>query len=429
MVAPRYADLDRLFFPRIRIGAGEMDPVLMLRRLWGNETVWRFVDALAPRGFSFLMHTYLIWHFGADSYALPAWIITTFGLVGAFIPDPSGYVLLARDPSRAYGRARLFSSWLFVKMLIGLGVTLAAVFIFASPLLATAPSGVAWILAGGLAFSMSETLWSACSLNRFAMGTLASWAQLGLILRASVLTVAVIVDSLFGIGIGLILLLFSTPLLLACLVVLPRPLFNRRSQTAGLFALGRYSLWTQMNGFLLAMIGQAPIFLAGTIPALAPAITGQLAYSVRILNLLVQPLMILQSVIVRDYARAGTAQTTVFRLYRLSYRGAGVAVFIVTVGLAWLLPSITPALWLIGGGLALFTAFRYEFALLNALRDVRFMTLRVFLPVMLIFALLIVPAHDNLLGVAFAVAMGHLLLTILLVVQTRRRITGAEGTA
>ena len=406
-----------------------MDLALNIRRLWRHETLWRFVDALAPRGFSFVMHTYLIWRFGADSYALPAWFISTFGLVCSFIPDPSGYVLLARGPAQARGRARLFSSWLWGKMFITVGASLLAVFIFAEPLLAsTPPEAVAWIVSGGVAFALSETLWSACSTNRFAMGTLTSWAQIGVIMRAAAFAAAVVLHRLLGIGVGHVLLIFSAPLFLASLMTLPRPTFSRRSWIAGLFALRHYSLWAQMNGFLLAFMGQSPVFFAGTMLTLAPAATGQLAYAVRVLNFIVQPLMVLQSVIVRAYAREGAAHLPIFRLYRFCYRGAGGAVLAITVVLAWLAPGIAPALWMLGGSLALFTAFRFEFALLNALRDVRFLSVSVFLPVTLLFVLLVLPLRGNLSGVAFAVAIGYVALTILLVIQARRRIAFVGGT-
>jgi O-antigen/teichoic acid export membrane protein len=400
-----------------------MGVALNVRHLWIDERLWRFVDALAPRGFGFVMHSWLIWRFGAEAYALPAWVIVTFGLAVSFIPDPSGYVLLARNPERARGRARLFSSWLWGKILLGASATLLGVILFAEPLLAaTEQEGVVWIVLGGLAFALTETVWSACSTNRFAAETLVSWAQLGIVLRVIALAAAMALDSLFSIGIGPVLLIFSVPLLLACLIALPLPVLNRRSRIAGLFALRRYSLWTQANGFLLAFMAQAPIFFAGTISTLAPATTGQLAYVIRIMNFLVQPLMILQSVIIRDYSRSGVDRSHAFRLYRLSYRGVGVLIFSVTLVMAWLTPDITLVLYMIGSGFAIFTAFRFEFALLNALRDVRFLSFYVFLPVTFIFAVLVTFLRDTLIGVAFAVAIGHLILTFLLAFQARRRI-------
>jgi len=399
-----------------------MSLALTLRRLWHHETVWRFVDALAPRGFGFLVHTWLIWRFGPESYALAAWTITTFGLMNSFIPDPSGYVLLASTTARAKRRIRLFTPWLWGKTLLGVSVTLTIAFLFAGPLVDAAPPGVAtWTLAGSTAFAVAETLWAACGTNRFATGHLIAWAGWGVVLRIGALSAALALDALTEAGIGEMLLVLSMPLLFACILALPLPRVGRRSLVAGLITLKRYSLWTQANGFLLMLMAQAPVFFAGTSPTLAPAATGQLAYMVRVLNLIVQPLMILQSVIVRDYARL-KAVTSGFRFYRLIYRGAGLLMIAATALFAWLAPSIAPTLWLIGLGLALFTSFRFEFALLNALRDVRFLSLHVFLPVTLIFVFIALPLHESVLGVATATAAGHAVLTVLLILQARQRI-------
>ena len=135
--------------------------------------------------------------------------------------------------------------------------------------------------------------------------------------------------------------------------------------------------------------------------------------------------MILQSVIVRDYSRIKMVTSNI-RLYRPFYRGVGLLMIIATALLAWLAPSIAPALWLIGIGLALFTTFRFEFALLNALRDVRFLSLRVFLPVGVLFVLIALPLRESLTGVTAAVAAAHGLLTLLLILHARKRIVFAE---
>ncbi len=399
-----------------------MSLAMTFSRLWQHETAWRFVDALAPRGFGFLVHTWLIWRFGPESYALAAWTITTFGLLNSFIPDPSGYVLLASTTARAKRRINLFTPWLWGKTLIGVSVTLIIALFLAGTLIDKAPPGAAlWTLAGSTAFAAAETLWAACGTNRFATGHLIVWARWGVVLRIGALSAGLAFDALAEVGIGEILLVLSAPTLLACIVALPLPRVGRRSLIAGLITLKRYSLWTQANGFLLMFMAQAPIFFAGTSPTLPPAATGQLAYVVRVLNLFVQPLTILQSVVVRDYARLKTV-TSGFRLYRLIYRGTGLLMIAATALFAWFAPSIASTLWLIGSGLALFTSFRFEFALLNALRDVRFLSLHVFLPATLIFILIALPLHKSVLGVAAATTAGHALLTVLLILQARQRI-------
>lgn len=406
-----------------------MGVALTLRSLWRHETLWRFVDALAPRGFGFLIHTWLIWRFGAESYALSAWVITTFGLVISFFPDPSGYVLLASNTARARRRVQLLTPWLWGKLLIGSGVTFFAAIFLPRPLFgADPPIVVTWAVTGSVAFALAETLWAACGTNRFATGHLVVWARWGMVLRVGAFAAVLVLDAFALVGIGEVLLFFSLPLLIACIFALPVPYFRRRSLVAGLIALRRYSLWTQANGFLLMLMGQAPVFFSGMNPTLAPGISGQFAYVVRVFNLIVQPLMILQSVIVRDYARSN-AVTPGLRLYRLFYRGTGLVMIATAALSAWLVPAIASALWLMGLGLALFSAFRFEFALLNALRDVRFLCVHVLLPATLVFALIALPLRESLAGVAAAVATGHGLLTLLVILQARRRIVFTRNKA
>ncbi len=400
-----------------------MELLVTGRRLWESEAIWRFVDVLAPRGFGFLLHTWLLWHFGADAYALPAWIITTFGLIASLIPDPSGYVLLAGHFARARLRARLLSSWVWGKTLLGASCSLLVLMVFANPLLAELPphANVLAIIGGSLLFAVSETLWAVCNLNRFAMGRLVPWARWGVFLRAVGLGCALIFDDIVDIGVGGPLLMFSLPLAVVSLLSLPAPVLDRRSLIAGVHALRCYSFWTQLNGFLLSLLMQAPVFFAGANVNLTPALTGQLAYAVRVLNFLVQPLMVLQSIVVRDYARLRSV-TGSLSLYRLLYRLSGVVILASTALLAWFFSEIGVVLLSLGGGLAFFSIFRFEFALLNALRDVRFLSIRVFLPVAVFFGIAILPFHQSLTGVAFTVAAAHILLTLLLLLQVRRRI-------
>ena len=93
-----------------------------------------------------------------------------------------------------------------------------------------------------------------------------------------------------------------------------------------------------------------------------------------------------------------------------------------TALLAWFFSEIRMMLLFFGLGLAFFSIFRFEFALLNALRDVRFLSLRVFLPVAVFFGLAVLPFRQNLTGVALVITVAHILLTLLLLLQVRRRI-------
>ncbi|MAZ34025.1 MAG: hypothetical protein CMO06_12850 [Thalassospira sp.] len=400
-----------------------MELLVTGRRLWESEAIWRFVDVLAPRGFGFILHTWLLWHFGADAYALPAWIIATFGLIASLIPDPSGYVLLAGHFARARLRARLLSSWVWGKTLIGASCSLLVLMVFANPLLAELPphANVLAIIGGSLLFAVSETLWAVCNLNRFAMGQLVPWARWGVLLRVAGLGGAITLGGVLDFGIGGPLLIFSLPLAVVSLLSLPAPVLDRRSLIAGVHALRCYSLWTQLNGFLLSLLMQAPVFFAGANVNLTPALIGQLAYAVRVLNFLVQPLMVLQSIVVRDYARLRSV-TRSLNLYRLLYRLSGGVILASTALLAWFFSEIRMMLLFFGLGLAFFSIFRFEFALLNALRDVRFLSLRVFLPVAVFFGLAVLPFRQNLTGVALVITVAHILLTLLLLLQVRRRI-------
>ena len=384
---------------------------------WERESFWRFVDTLGPRGFGFVLHSWLIWHFGAENYALPVWVIGTFSMVATFIPDPSAYVLLARNDAQARRRAKLLSAWLWAKILISVAISIVAPFVFAQILLIGA-SGVAVL--GGVIFAATDTLWSVVGTNCFAEGRIKGWAQIGFVLRTLVLCGLLFLSLIAELDIGVALLVYSLPLLAACIYALPRPYFHSRSVIAGSFALKNYSLWTQINSFSLQFLSQIPIVLAGATPSVTPDNVGKLAYIWRILNQFVQPLSVLQSIIVREFARTGDILSAIH--LRKYIRLTSLFIAIMSCIIAWLTPELTNTLLLLGGGLAFFTALRFEFALLNALRSVRFMASGIFMPALLPLLPLLWIFRYDLVIVAGLIAASYVALAGLVFKQVHIRI-------
>jgi hypothetical protein len=362
--------------------------VTRIERLWKHEVLWRYVDALAPRGFGFLLNTFVILKFGAHAYALPAWIMSVMGVLLSLLPEPMGYVLVSGRPAGAQKLARVLVPWLYGKLILCFGLAVAAVQVAAAELLETVtPIEAVWDVVGALMFMAGEVLWSTCAVNSFAAGTLARWARLGIALRIVAAAASIFVARLPGGNIGQSMVAFSVPLVVASVANLGWPRRLPRSWRVGWGALGRYSLWTYLNAFLINAIAQVPIVWAGSSLAVTPQVVGQLSYALRVLNVIVQPLTILQSVLIRDFARSKSTRDTAFRRYMLLFRGAGGMAMVATLVLALMSVRIAQsgyelpvAIVFMGIGISIMTFFRYEFALLNGFREARFIYWQAFLP-------------------------------------------------
>lgn len=408
-----------------------MDLVKSVRTLWHHDVVWRYIDALSPRGFGFLLNTLVIVKFGAHAYALPAWIMAIIGVLFSLVPEPTGYILVS---GKLGGRelTRLLAPWLYCKLIICVSVTVLVINFAASTLIdAVTTKEAFWDIFGALLFVSGELLWSTCAVNRFAAGTLSSWAKLGLAMRVVTLTLAVAVTWIPGAYIGQALAAFAAPIVLLCLGNLGLPRRLRRSYRVGHGALRRYSLWTYLNAFLLNSISQAPVLWAGSSPIVTPQTVGQLSYALRLLNVMIQPLTILQSVLIRDFAKDKSLGHPSYRHYRLLFRISGYAVFFVSATLAftsyWFFHAgmeVAISLTFLGVGLGTLTFFRFEFALLNAFREVRFLYREAFLPTILAASVLYLIAYfaDSLLAIALASSSAYVVLSALVFRVSRLRL-------
>jgi O-antigen/teichoic acid export membrane protein len=405
--------------------------VRKLKPLWHHEVFWRYVDALSPRGFGFLLNTFVIVKFGAHDYALPAWIMSVASVLFMLVPDPTGYILVSGRPG-ARELMRLLAPWLYGKLVFIFGATIIVIHFAATTLVeAASASEAAWSVAGGLMFVGGELLWATCAVNQFAAGALSSWARLGLVLRLITLVSAILMTWLPGAFIGQALAIFSGPIVIFCLFNLGLPHRWRRCWLVGLGALRRYSLWTYLNGFLLNVIAQAPVLWAGSAPTVPPQVVGQLSYALRILNVMVQPLTILQSVLIRDFARDKSLAQPSYRHYRRLFRAAGFAIFGVALALAFTSSRLAgtdmifgATLLLLGAGLGVLTFFRYEFALLNAYREARFLYRQAFLPTLFVSVAFYSIAYlqGTLLAVSAASACAYIVLAALIFRSARERL-------
>jgi len=401
-----------------------------LNQYASKEELWRFVDALAPRGFGFLMHSFLIWHFGATQYAYPVWIMGICGALMSLIPDPMGYVNLSKNKRSVRNRILLLTPWLWGKLLLAIFCCLAISLFFQNETLVTEGGnfGIFAIIAA-LSFTLSETLMAVLSINMFMLDKLQSWSKIGLLLRVVLLLVIFYFTSNNIITLNVALLIYGMPLIILCLWKLPLGGFSKNSYKAGMTVLRSYSIYGQLNGFILSQLLQFPLLISGMIPNISPNTIGTFGYLLKIFNLILQPFYILQSIIVKKIVQSSSKELNNEKLnisaierYKIFYRVTALGTILLSCLLTFYVAEDQSSVIFIGVGLAGYVYSRYEQAILYAHKNLAFLFFKVYLPTLGILLVATSITWGTFQNACLSVMIAYIVLVILSAVQYRKKI-------
>jgi hypothetical protein len=393
-----------------------------ITRLFAQDGTWRLIDAYTPRVYGLFLNSFLIAEFGAKLYALPGWILGSFGLILAFIPDPHSYILVRANGPRAQALyaltvpSLLFKS-LFAALLVMIGLSIATSGNI------TAPHGKDWnaVALAALFYGSTELLWAALGTISLANGNVRQTAQIGIIARIASIALLWVAWKYSGFGIAGGLVLATLPVFIGWCVLSPFSLRWRRIWFFFLHGLYRYAGW--MQGISLVTVGlfQMPIIALGAWPSVDPALLGIVAFTNRLLMAGFQPFQILQSVVIRDASRMKhggllvnrTPLWIVFKLggvvfFALALIGLGVAWESGTIGLDSLVLTASLSL-----GITISIWYRHELAVSLAVKNIRQILLVGYIPSfsLTILAAPLLMQFYGVYGLAFAIAFGWIALS------------------
>lgn len=289
----------------------------MIKRLLNSEATWRYIDAYLPRVFGLCFHTYLLRQYGGELYALPGWMLGILGLCMALIPDPHSYILVRAHGVRARRLLGLAIPSLILKAATCSAIVFATVLIFPTAHMVNAHES-AWpaVLAATVLYGSVEFFWAVLGTISLATGGMRRVALWGLVARLGAI-VAIAIAWVFGeSSMTGDLCLASIPVLVMWILLSPWRFSPSRSWRFFVFSLRTYAGWNQGIALATNMLFQMPLLMLGMYPEAGAATVGHLAYISRILQAVLQPFQILQSIVIRDVAQAarGVARLDASRL-------------------------------------------------------------------------------------------------------------------
>lgn len=383
------------------------------------EGAWRYVDAYIPRLFGLYLHTALIAKYGSAEYSVVAWLLGILAILFAAIPDPHSLLLVRSHGVPAQRLLGLSAPWLLLKVVLASALTWATLYGVATGLLMEQSSDHAAI-AATLWLGSAEFLWAVLGTCSLAIGNVRTTAIAGVISRFAavvVLTAGWLFDSL---SLGESLAVAAAPTTVALVIRMP-PIRLRRSSTFMLFSLRTYAIWAQGISLVTIALFQLPMVVLGTTALATPAGVGQISYLSRILQAILQPLQILQSIVIRDSARARSGMTVDFRWMRIAFRTGAGTLLVGGLAVLYLLDrreAIEPSTAGVGLGFTLGVAFsgwfRFELSQRLASANIRLLLMRAYLPILLATVLMIfalVPFFGAW-GLAVGVALGWVALSL-----------------
>jgi hypothetical protein len=307
----------------------------MIKRLFQSEAAWRYLDAYFPRIFGLIFHTYLLSHYGGESYALPGWLLGVLGLSMAFFPDPHSYILVRAHGKSAQRLLGLTMPWLLMKVAACTGIAAVGMYALPTTHLITG-HGTTWstVFAATALYASVEFLWAVLGTTSLAIGDVKRVALWGVIAR---------LIAIFSIALGWKLgfssmtgdfLLATSPVLLVWVCLSPWRSGLRRSWLFFRFSLRTYTGWNQGVALATNAMFQLPLLIIGMYPAVGASTVGLIAYIGRLLQSALQPFQILQSIVIKEAAQAARGVTSadpsrlkwIFRVGSVCIFGAGAAV-------------------------------------------------------------------------------------------------------
>lgn len=280
-------------------------PLQKVVHFFSLDGTWRLIDAYSPRVFSLLFQTFLIAQFGAGAYALPGWLLGSFGLLLAVLPDPHSYILVRASGHRAHSLYALTVPLVLLKVLVASGLVLLS--LTATPAEQIVKSyGPGWplVVLAALLYGSTEFLWAILGTVSLANGQVRRTAQTGILARLVSALLLFATWMTGSLGIGLSLVLATVPVFIAWAFL--SPISVRWSRIAFFFVHGtiRYAGWLQGISLITAGLFQLPIIVLGMWPDTGLVLVGIVAFVNRLLMAGFQPFQILQSVVIRDVSQS-----------------------------------------------------------------------------------------------------------------------------
>jgi hypothetical protein len=388
----------------------------LIHRAWSSPAVWRMVDAYAPRVFGLVIHTALVVRYGAKAYALPTWCLGVLGIALSLIPDPHVLILIRRSGQAARRLLALTTPWVLAKLLLGSTACWVSLALFSGEAIVEPHGNRALVVtASALLYGAVEAAWGVLGTTALAMGNLRKVAIGGLAAR----TVSLLLMAAgFAVGapyMGFDFMLVALPPLVVLVWLLPFTVHMSRNVALMWFATSRYGIWQQGVTILANLLLQAPVLVLGAWPLVSAAVVGQVSYLTRVLGAVLQPIQILQSLVIREVALTrGKPNTRLDRL-RIVFRASAIIVGAVG-GVCILLAHRKGVLerdaallsgWLVAG-VAFSCWYRFEFSRVLATLRIRELFLFGYAPVCLVAVMIgagLIPMLGNL-GLGIAVSVG-----------------------
>ncbi len=381
--------------------------VSKLAQLAASDGFWRLIDAYTPRVFGLLFHSYLLVSFGAAQYAFPGWVLGSFGLLLAALPDPHSYILVRANGARAHRLSALCVPAVLAKLALAGAIALVCVVVFASDKMTTVFDGTwIWVALASILYGGTEFLWAVLGTVSLSTGQVRRVAIWGLLARG--LSVGALV-SLWHIGGGTLatyLSLAALPVIGAWAYLSPKSWRLRRAWRFFSKAVRTYAGWVQGISLITVGLFQLPTLALGMWSGSDAALVGFVAFGSRLLQAGFQPFQILQSVVIRDASaahRAGLSHARSFLWTLFKTGGAGFAIVTALALIVAFAQGIIAQNSLVLGvamslGIALSIWFRYELAQTLATRAARSIFLYGYAPVFVL-AVVATPACLALFGV------------------------------
>lgn len=339
---------------------------------------WRYVDATAPRVLSLVMHSLIVWRFGAADYAIAAWTLGVFGLLLAVLPDPHSLILVRAQARRAVRLLSLTVPALAVKLILAAAASIALTVAIAAPSLDAGVGAAALVAVSVCAYASAEAVWSVLGTVALAIGNVRHVAVAGLGARFVALCGVAIACLIDEAPLWLAFAMPAVPISLAAVYLLPRAGRWRRSRRFFVVGAVRYAIWNQGLSLLTGLLAQAPVLILGAYPLLAAREVGQISFVLRIVMLAIQPVQVLQSLVIREVASKEQARPEVLTRMKLIFRLAAVAIASACACVALLAhaaEAVSPNVIVISAAVAAGVAFstwrRFELARALATQRIR----------------------------------------------------------